>query len=228
MVSLDDAVLARWEKGGRRFEVLVDPALVDAWKDDPASVELDGLLASDEVWADARAADRPTREDLEAAFGSSELAVCVERILRDGNIQLTTEQRRRLVERNRRAIVTEISRQAVDPRSKLPHPPLRIKTALEESRYAVDPFKPLAQQVKEAVKGLRLLLPLSFETLRLAVKVAAKDYGATHHLLRGDIQREEWLEDGSWICVIEIPAGMKGEVLEQVARRAPGVEVREL
>ena len=32
MVSLDDAVLARMEKGGKRYELLVDPNLVDVFK----------------------------------------------------------------------------------------------------------------------------------------------------------------------------------------------------
>ena len=54
MVSLDDAVLARLEKGGKRYEILVDPDLVDSWKEDPESVSLDDLLATEEVWSDAR------------------------------------------------------------------------------------------------------------------------------------------------------------------------------
>ena len=37
MVSLDDAVIARLEKGGSRYEILVDPDLVDAWKEDHTS-----------------------------------------------------------------------------------------------------------------------------------------------------------------------------------------------
>ena len=45
MVSLDDAVLARLEKGGSRYEILVDPQLVDDWKSDNESVELSELLA---------------------------------------------------------------------------------------------------------------------------------------------------------------------------------------
>ena len=53
MVSLDDAVLARLERGGSRYEILVDPVLVEVWKEDPASVPLSDLLAVDEVWSDA-------------------------------------------------------------------------------------------------------------------------------------------------------------------------------
>ena len=49
MVSLDDAVLARLEKGGKRYEVLVDPTLVEAFKEDPSSVDINDFLAMDEV-----------------------------------------------------------------------------------------------------------------------------------------------------------------------------------
>ena len=38
MVSLDNAVVARLEKGGKRYEILVDPELVDQFKLDHSSV----------------------------------------------------------------------------------------------------------------------------------------------------------------------------------------------
>ena len=47
MVSLDDAVLARMEKGGKRYELLVDPNSVEDFKSDPTSVDLDQFLAMD-------------------------------------------------------------------------------------------------------------------------------------------------------------------------------------
>ena len=84
MVSLDDAVLARYEHGGKRFEILIDPALVDSFRNQPESVELDDILATEEVWLDARAGERPTSEQLVNAFGSEELYICVEKILTKG------------------------------------------------------------------------------------------------------------------------------------------------
>jgi ribosome maturation protein SDO1 len=54
MVSLDDAVLARMEKGGKRYELLVDPNLVDVFKSEPTSVDLNAFLAMDEVFHDIR------------------------------------------------------------------------------------------------------------------------------------------------------------------------------
>ena len=85
MVSLDDAVLARLEKGGSRYEILVDPELVDEWKKDHTSVSLDDLLATDEIWNDARSGDRPTTDALESVFGSTDLLRCVEKILLDAS-----------------------------------------------------------------------------------------------------------------------------------------------
>ena len=98
MVSLDDAVLARLEKGGSRYEILVDPELVELWKGDNESVEFGELLAIEEVWSDARAGERPTGEALEKTFGTSEILACARIILDKGGIQLTTSQRKQMVE----------------------------------------------------------------------------------------------------------------------------------
>ena len=151
MVSLDDAVLARYEHGGKRFEILIDPTLVDTYRSNPESVNLDDLLATEEVWLDARGGERPTSEQLVNAFGTDELNTCVEKILKQGSIQLTTVQRKERIKSMRVSIIHKISSTAIDPRSKMPHPPSRIETALEECRYSIDPFLSLDRQVNDAV-----------------------------------------------------------------------------
>ena len=228
MVSLDDAVLARLEKGGSRYEILVDPDLVDSWKEDPVSVNLTDLLAIDEVWSDAKAGDRPTSEALERVFGSTDLATCVDRILRDGSIQLTTAQRRHMVDERMKQIVSEIAMTATDPKTKLPHPKTRIENALQEARFKPDPFLSVERQVQDAVDILKPIIPLQFITIKLAFKVPGKDYGGVSNLLRDSMQKEQWLSDGSWACVVEVPGGMKNEIISMVANRSSEVEVREL
>jgi len=64
MVSLDEAVLARYEYGGKRYEILVDPDLVESFRNAPTSVNIDDFLATDEVWHDAKGGDRPTEMQL--------------------------------------------------------------------------------------------------------------------------------------------------------------------
>ena len=228
MVSLDDAVLARLEKGGSRYEILVDPDLVESWKEDSDSVNLTDLLAIDEVWSDAKAGDRPTSEALERVFGSTDLATCVDRILRDGSIQLTTAQRRHMVDERMKQIVNEIAMTATDPKTKLPHPKTRIENALQEARFKPDPFLSVERQVQDAVNILIPIIPLQFITIKLAFKVPGKDYGGISNLLRDSMQKEQWLSDGSWACVVEVPGGMKNEIISRVANRSSEVEVREL
>jgi len=228
MVSLDDAVLARLEKGGSRYEILVDPELVDEWKKDHASVSLDDLLATDEIWNDARSGERPTTDALESVFGSTDLLTCVEKILIDGNIQLTTVQRKNLIAEKRTKIIHQIATTATDPRTKLPHPKTRIELALDEIKFSIDPFLSLERQVQDAIKQLKPVIPLAFITVRLAFKVPGSDYGGVHRLLRESIKKEEWLSDGSWVCVVEAPGGMKNELISQVAQRSSEVSVKEL
>ena len=228
MVSLDDAVIARLEKGGSRYEILVDPDLVDTWKEDPSSVDLDELLAVNEVWTDSRNGERPTSDALECVIGSNDLQHSVEIILRKGSIQLTTAQRKKMVEEKKLQIINEIATTATDPKTRMPHPRTRIENALEEARFSVDPFKSLESQVSDAVKVLKPLIPLQFITMRLAFKIPGSSYGAVNQILRDLVTRQEWLTDGTWACVVEVPGGMKNDLISKVASRASEAEVKEL
>ena len=228
MVSLDDAVLARLEKGGKRYEALVDPDLVDQWKEDSSNIELDEFMAMDEIFHDARAGERPTEDALMKTFQSLDVATILNIILDKGSIQLTTAQRKARVENIRQQIIHHIHSQAIDPKSKSPHPRTRIELALNESKYSVDPFKRLEEQVKDAIAKLKPLIPLSFESVRLAFRIPGSAYGSVRHWLRPYQKKEQWLENGDWACVVEFPAGMKGDIIGQVLKRSNDAEVKEL
>jgi len=228
MVSLDDAVLARLEKGGKRYEALVDPDLVEQWKENATKVELDDFMAMDEIFHDARAGERPTEEALMNTFQTLDVGAILNIILEKGSIQLTTAQRKARVENMRQQIIHHIHSQAIDPKSKSPHPRTRIELALNESKYSVDPFKRLEDQVKDAIAKLKPLIPLSFESVRLAFRIPGSAYGSVSQLLRPYQKKEQWLENGDWACVVELPAGMKGDMIGQVLKRANDAEVKEL
>lgn len=228
MVSLDDAVLARMEKGGKRYELLVDPNLVDVFKSEPASVDLNAFLAMDEVFHDIRGGERPTEDAIENTFGTQDIFEITKTVLAKGSIQLTTAQRKARVEQMRQQIVHEIHTQAVDPKTKSPHPKTRIELALSESRYSVDPFKRLDDQVKDAIELLKPMIPLSFESVRLAVRVPGSAYGGSSRILRPYLEKEQWLENGSWAGIIEIPAGMKDTIYGKLMSQSSDTEMKEL
>jgi ribosome maturation protein SDO1 len=228
VVSLDDSVLARLEKGGKRYEALVDSDLVEQWKMDSSDIDLDDFMAMDEIFHDARAGERPTEDALLKTFETLDVASILRIILTKGSIQLTTAQRKARVENMRQQIIHHIHSQAIDPKSKSPHPRTRIELALDESKYSVDPFKRLEDQVKDAIAKLKPLIPLSFESVRLAFRIPGSAYGSVSQILRTHQRKEGWLENGDWACVVEIPAGMKGDLIGQVLKRANNAEVKEL
>ena len=127
---------------------------MDEWKSNNESVEVSELLAIEEVWSDARAGERPTSEALQKTFGTTDISICARTIIEKGSIQLTTSQRKNLVDEKKRQIINEIASTATNPKTKLPHPRTRIENALDEIRFSVDPFKSLESQVEDAVKLL--------------------------------------------------------------------------
>ncbi len=228
MVSMDDAVIARLEKGGKRYEVLVDPNLVNKWKEDNETVPLDDLLATDEVWHDVKNGERPTVEKLEAVFGTTELETCVKKIIIEGSIQLTTDQRKKMIEEKTRQVIADICMLGIDPQTKMPHPPQRVENALIEARFKADPFKPVEKQVKDAVAMIRELIPITFTTVKLAFMIPGVNYGSVYSMVREEILKEEWQSNGDWVFTVEIPAGMKNDYIAKIGKKAPDVNVKEL
>jgi ribosome maturation protein SDO1 len=228
MVSLDNAVLARWEYGGKRYEILVDPELVDRFRSEPDSVNFDDFLATDEVWHDARGGDRPTEEAIQNAFETQDIFSIAKIILEKGTIQLTTNQRKEMIEQKRQMIIQEIHQTAIDPKAKSPHPKIRIELALEESRFSVDPFKRIDAQVKDAIAVLKHMIPLSFEPVRIAFRIPSSGYGAASKFLRQYLDKEDWLSNGDWACIIECPPGTASGLIGKVKGIDSSSEVKEL
>ncbi len=223
MVSLDKAVIARLKKGGVEFEIFVDPYLARDLKEGKA-VNFEELLAVEEVFKDAKKGERASADELQKVFGTSDVREVARKIIEEGEVQITAEQRREMLEAKKKQIITFISRNAVDPRTGAPHPPSRIERALEEAKVSVDIFKPVEAQIKDIVKALKPILPLKFEEIEIAIKIPPEYTGKAISALYnfGGITKEEWQRDGSWICVMRIPSGMHAELMDLLGKVAKG------
>ena len=214
---------ARMTVGSEHFEILVKPNLALDYKLGK-TVAVSQILAIDEIYADASKGTRASVEKLQKLFGTTDPVKVAEEIMRRGELQLTTEQRRHLVEEKRKSIIAFISRNCIDPRTGAPHPPLRIEQALGQIRLSIDPFKSAEEQSKDIIDMLRPLIPIKMEQMRVAVKIpaeyAAKAYGAVKSY--GVISREEWQSDGSWAGTLEMPAGLYGPFIEKLGKLTQG------
>ncbi|MBS7639353.1 MAG: ribosome assembly factor SBDS [Candidatus Bathyarchaeia archaeon] len=215
--------IARISIGGENYEILVKP--------DPAlsfrsgrQISLSEILVTDVIFTDASKGLRAPEKKLKETFGTTDPLEIAKIILKKGTLQLTAQQRRQMIEEKRRQIIDFISRNAVDPRTKLPHPPTRIEQALEQIHFPIDPFKSVEEQANEAIKALRTILPLSVERISVATRVppeyASKAYGTLKSF--GTIKSEVWLNDGSLSVILEMPAGLYGPFLEKMGELTHG------
>lgn len=220
---MDGMVIARLDSHGHTFEIIVEADYVNEgrasdWKD------ILEHMPNDEIFSDARKGTRSPDEEKEKAFGTSTSRDIAVDILKRGSVQLTTEQKRKMMEDKRRQIVAVIAREAMNPQTKSPHPPQRIENAMAEAGIHVDPMKPVPMQVKEIVQALRSVLPISMEKVRIALKIPGNDYGKCYGDIKnlGTITQEDWTPDGAWMCVVEIPAGLQADLFNRLNEKTKG------
>ncbi|MBQ04248.1 ribosome assembly factor SBDS [Candidatus Bathyarchaeota archaeon] len=215
--------MVRYTHQGSKFEILVDPAKGLAYKNGERA-DLANVLMIDTIFTDANKGTKPSESKLKAVFGTEDPIAIAELIFEKGVFQLTSQQRKNMTDQTLRQIITLISKNYVNPATKLPHPPLRVENALGEIKLSIDPFKDAEEQLKEIVNALRPILPMSMESVEIAIKIPAeyssKSYGIVKEL--ADITRDEWTDDGSWVAVVAISAAMQGELLDRLGKATQG------
>ncbi len=216
-IDLGNAVIARLETKGMKFEILVDPDKAADFKKGEA-IDIRDVLTGYVIFEDAHRGKKAPEENLKAAFETDDVFTIASLIIKNGEVQLTAEQRKRMVEEKKKRIVYILARNSINPQTGLPHPPARIEAAMEEAKVSINPFRDEEEQAKEIVEVLKPILPIRMEITKIAVKVpppySAKAYSAVERF--GRISKDEWGSDGSWIGVIEIPAGLRVEFIERV------------
>ena len=215
--------IVRLNIDNNKFEILVKP--------DPAleyklgrRTDLSSILVSDEIYADANKGSRIGSEKLMKFFKTTDSAEVAKQILSRGELSLTTDQRRKMVEEKKKQIVQHINKSFVDPKTHIPHPPLRIESAMDEARVVIDPFKRPEDQVKAIIDSLRKILPLKSEIIRLTITVPPQFSAQSYNLLKtsGNLGGEQWLADGSLRITLEINAGVKGTLLDRIGSVTKG------
>ena len=217
------SLIARLSVQGQHFEAIVDPDL--AWDlRNGKQVDFKALLIGETVYKDAKKGDKASEEALKKNFGTTDIKDVVTQIIKKGELQLTTEQRREMVENKRKQIVAFIARNCIDPKTSMPHPPLRVENAMANVRVNVDPFRSVEEQAQEVIKLLRVELPLKVSQVIVQVKLT-KEYAnrAQNAVTKlGNMMRSEWHADGSWFGEVVMPAGMQQAFVDRMNEMTRG------
>lgn len=220
---MTDVTLVKYSFEGEKFEIMVKP--------DPAldyklgkKKDLSAVLVSDEIYTDSGKGTRPSSEKLLKAFNTEDQTEIAKIILEKGDLNLTTDQRRKMMEDKRKQIVTFIAKTYVDPKSHLPHPPLRIEQAMKDGRVSIDPQKSVDEQVNDIVDKLRSIIALKSESLQLEIIIPAQFASQSYAVLKsvGSLKKEEWQNNGSLKAILEIPAAARPNVIDRLGSITKG------
>lgn len=217
MVTVEEAVIARLKTHGQNFEVLVDCKNAIAIREHK-QVDMKDVLAAMKIFSDAKKGLEASENAMKQIFQTADPEEVAKQIIKKGTIQLTSEYRDSLRENKRKQIINLIHRNGVDPTTHAPHPINRIENALEEAKFHFDEFTSVEEQLQEALKKLKPIIPIRFEVKEIEVKIgpqyAAKAYATVKKY--GTILREEWQNNGYYVAVIEMPGGMETEFYEKI------------
>lgn len=223
MVTVDQAIIGRLKTHGQNFEILVDCGNAIALRGGK-SIDMHDVLAAMKIFSDAKKGLEASETAMKQIFGTNDVGEIARTIIQKGEIQLTQDYREKLREEKRRQVISIIHRNGVDPKTHLPHPPQRIENAFIEAKFHVDEFKPVQEQVQEALKKLRPILPIKFEVKEIAIRInpefAPKCYSTVK--IFGTILREEWQANGYWVAVVEIPGGMETDFYDKLNKICHG------
>jgi ribosome maturation protein SDO1 len=185
---------------------------------------MEDALAYPAVYKDARSTDAVSEQDLQKAFGTTDVYKVAEIIIKRGELQLTTEQRREMVEQRRTQIADIISRRGVNPQTGAPHPQQRILNALADAGVTIDPFAGAEAQVGKVLDAIKPLLPIKFENVVVQLKIPPQYAGRVYPIIKsvGTSVGESWLADGSLRIDVKILGGMQNELFDRLSALTHG------
>ncbi len=217
-----EPVTTRLKKGGEVFEILVYPREALEFKQRKKIVE--DVIVSDEIFSDIERGEKVSSQDLNKNFGTENRIEVAKKIIIEGEIQIPKELRDEMLDKKKKQIAAIISKTAINPQTKAPHPIERILRAMENIGINITFYKSVEEQVQEIIKKIRVEIPLSIENLKMEIRIPAKYSGAAYGKIKslGKILKENWNSDGSFFCYLEIPAGQKNDVYDKLGSLTHG------
>lgn len=217
-----EPVIARLKRGGEIFEILVYPREALEFKHGKGGIE--NVVVSDEIFSDVELGKKVSSQDLSKNFGTENRIEVAKKILLDGELQIPKELRDEIIDKKKKQIAAIISKTAINPQTRAPHPIERILGVMEKMGINVNFYKSAEDQVQEIIEKIRVEIPLSIENLKMEIRIPAKYSGPAYGKIKsfGKILRENWNNDGSFSCTLEIPAGQKNDVYDKLGALTHG------
>jgi ribosome maturation protein SDO1 len=218
-------VLARIKKKGKEFEIMVDLDKALAFRKQKlqgTAITLRDTLEVNDIFTDHKKGFKASSKDLKDAFGTDDVFQAAGDIINTGEVQLTQEYREKLREQKMKQIIDFLARNCMDPRTSAPYTPQRIEQAIKQSGARIDD-RDSEEQAMIILKDIEKIIPIKIAVKRIEITVAPEHVGKIYNLIKTfKKEKEDWLNDGSMRCIINLPAGMQLEFYDKLNSATQG------
>lgn len=215
--NLENTIVAKIKRGEHTFEILVYPFQAWDFRLEKSDLKIEEVLAYEEIYSDLQKANVASRELLLEVFQTDDIYKIADKIVKDGDIQLTTAQKQMMMEKREKEIISYISKYAHDPKNKTPIPEQRIVNAFEELKIKINLNKQKEKEIEEIVDKLKRIMPISFEKIILVIEIPSTYAGkASAIIYKQEIVDQKWLSSGALVAKIKIPAGVKQQLVSDL------------
>ncbi|MBT96679.1 MAG: ribosome assembly factor SBDS [Candidatus Pacearchaeota archaeon] len=196
--------LARIKQSGKNFEIIVDlDNALKFKKDEVSSIDAEG----DKIFSDSKKGQIASSSDLKKAFGTEDINMITEKIIKNGEVLLTQEHRDEEHERKFKQVVDFLTNNSIDPQTGNPHTAERIKSALEQAHINIK-NAPIESQINDILLGISKIIPIKIETKKIKIRIPAVHTGKVYGIVNQYKEEEKWLDNGDLEVIVSVPAGI--------------------
>ncbi len=207
-------VEAKIKINGRTFGILVDSLKAIAVKEGKAKLGPE-VLATNEIFSDIKKGMRAGANEVMTAFGTNDIFKVAEKIIKSGELQIPAEYKNKQREEKIKQVIDFVVRNAQDPKTGRPHTQERIKLALEQSGVNID-NRSVEEQISGIMEKLKEVIPIKIETKKLKITIPATHTGRAYTVVKDFKEKEEWLNNGDLLCVVNIPSGLQMDFYDKL------------
>ncbi|GIQ87602.1 hypothetical protein KIPB_009676 [Kipferlia bialata] len=187
-----------YKTGKYCFELLVKPDTILPFR--AGKLQRGSVLFLDDIFTNASKGDRASEALVIEGMGCTGTEA-IDTILKKGHFQLSTQERKKMCEEKRNAVITYFVRYYADPAGR-PIPRTRIEAALDTIKgLRFDPFEIADRQAQQLESKVRDLVRMSKQTISGAVFIPTAHMGKVQHTVCGIIECDggKYRNDG-WLA----------------------------
>mmetsp|Transcript_17460 Transcript_17460/g.27311 ORF Transcript_17460/g.27311 Transcript_17460/m.27311 type:complete len:269 (-) Transcript_17460:315-1121(-) len=205
MAASKDFQLVRLKQGKQTFEVMTNPGSVPKFR--KGEVDIGQVLYTDVIFKNHSKAEKASDAELSTGFETCDIKEVAKIICNKGDLQLTAAERQEKVTKKRAQIVSYLNKYYIDPKTKLPHPPARLDSALTDIKYRVDPELPVEKQVAEVMKNITRVLAMRKCEMEATLSIPHQYVGSCGNAISRflTVKSEDWTAQGCDYEVTLVP-----------------------